>query len=57
MQVVLDEKLCYEHPLNFHPLDNSKTTSISCEDLIRYLDAMHHPPVFLDLETEADDGA
>ena len=30
--------------LNFHPLVNSKTTTISREDLVKFLDATGHPP-------------
>lgn len=42
--VVIDEALFEEEPLNFHPLDNAMTTSISAEDLRRFLQAEAHPP-------------
>ena len=30
--------------LNFHPLVNSRTTTISREGLVKFLDATGHPP-------------
>ena len=44
VSVVLDRKMFEEEPLNFHPLDNSMTTSIASDDLIRFLEAEQHPP-------------
>ena len=46
--VVLDADLRDEDPLNFHPLDNTMTTAISCDDLVRFLQAYGHPPRFID---------
>jgi len=48
VQVVLDKTLLEMNPLNFHPLDNSKTTAISSGDLIKFLNATHHPPIVMD---------
>jgi Ala-tRNA(Pro) deacylase len=48
VEVVLDAALMEMHPLNFHPLDNSKTTAVSAPDLVRFLESTGHPPVFLD---------
>jgi Ala-tRNA(Pro) deacylase len=48
--VVLDRALVEYERLNLHPLDNSMTTSIATLDLIRFLEATGHPPVFLDPE-------
>ncbi|HEX2216974.1 MAG TPA: YbaK/EbsC family protein [Xanthobacteraceae bacterium] len=42
--VVLDAAMMRHATLNFHPLDNTMTTSISCDGLIRFLDATGHPP-------------
>jgi Ala-tRNA(Pro) deacylase len=44
VRVVLGRQLFDHEPLNFHPLDNSMTTSISGNDLIRFLEAEGHPP-------------
>jgi Ala-tRNA(Pro) deacylase len=42
--VVLDEALLAHETLNFHPLVNSRTTSIGSADLIRFLEASGHSP-------------
>lgn len=42
--VALDEELLEDDPLNFHPLDNSKTTSVSKQGLLRFLAAERHEP-------------
>ena len=47
VRVALDEELLTTEPLNFHPLDNSKTTSISRAGLIRFLEAEGHSPKIL----------
>jgi Ala-tRNA(Pro) deacylase len=49
VQVVLDEKMLEREPLNFHPLDNSMTSSISRDGLIQFLEAENHPPVIVSL--------
>ncbi|TBW36139.1 prolyl-tRNA synthetase associated domain-containing protein [Siculibacillus lacustris] len=42
--VVLDAPLL-DHPiLNFHPLENTATTSIGRDDLVRFLTLSGHPP-------------
>ncbi len=51
VRVVLDRKMFEKEPLNFHPLDNSMTTSISRDDLIRFLEAENHPPQIIAIET------
>ena len=50
VQVVLDKALLDMHPLNFHPLDNCKTTAISAGGLTRFLDMTNHPPLYMDFE-------
>ena len=47
VRVGLDADLLAGEPLNFHPLDNSKTTSVSREGLLRFLEAEGHPPKIL----------
>lgn len=49
VRVVLDRQMLEAGPLNFHPLDNAMTTSISAQDLIRFLEAENHPPEYIDL--------
>ena len=51
VRVVLDRKMFDKEPLNFHPLDNSMTTSISSGDLIRFLEAENHSPRIVSIET------
>jgi Ala-tRNA(Pro) deacylase len=51
--VVLDSALLTHDPLNFHPLTNAATTSISPDDLIAFLRAEGHDPLILDLSTTA----
>ncbi len=46
--VALDRQMLEVDPLNFHPLDNTKTTAISTDGLLRFLQATDHPPVMLD---------
>jgi Ala-tRNA(Pro) deacylase len=42
--VVIDRALLARDPLNFHPLVNTRTTTIAAADLVRFLEAAHHPP-------------
>ena len=48
--MVLDKGLMDHDPLNFHPLDNSMTTAISAADLITFLKAENHDPLYIDLD-------
>jgi Ala-tRNA(Pro) deacylase len=48
VQLALDRALTETGTLNFHPLNNTKTTSISTEGLLRFLEATRHTPVLLD---------
>ncbi len=43
VQVALDADLLAAEPLNFHPLDNSMTTTVSTAGLLRFLEAENHP--------------
>ncbi|MFZ0492929.1 MAG: prolyl-tRNA synthetase associated domain-containing protein, partial [Acidimicrobiia bacterium] len=49
VQVVLDRGLIEADPLNFHPLDNTMTTAITSNDLLRFLEATGHAPIVIDL--------
>ncbi len=51
VQMVLDKALLDHDPLNFHPLDNARTTAIAPGDLLRFLEAVGHPPLILDLDS------
>ena len=48
VQIVLDRQMLEQEPLNFHPLDNTKTTAISADGLVRFLEATGHSPELLD---------
>ena len=50
VQVVLDVALLDIEPLNFHPLDNTKTTAIAPGDLIKFLEASNHTPQLVNFE-------
>lgn len=47
VQLVLDETLANAPIVNFHPLDNSQTTTISGQDLLRFVRSHQHEPVIL----------
>ena len=47
--VVLERRLAEAALVNFHPLDNSQTTTLSGPDLMRFLRACGHEPILLDL--------
>jgi Ala-tRNA(Pro) deacylase len=51
VQLVVDRAILGDEPLNFHPLDNARTTSITTEDFLRFLTAEDHPPTLIDLAT------
>ncbi len=44
VKVALDAELIEAEPLNFHPLDNSRTTTVSRAGLLQFLEAVGHPP-------------
>jgi len=44
VSVVLDERLLEISPLNFHPLRNDRTTTITTSDFLKFLDRVEHPP-------------
>lgn len=50
VQVVLDQAMLERGPLNFHPLDNGMTTTLSVDDFLRFLEAEGHPPEVVDLD-------
>jgi Ala-tRNA(Pro) deacylase len=42
--VVLDAAMMEHETLNYHPLTNTRTTAISRDDLVKFLEATGHPP-------------
>jgi Ala-tRNA(Pro) deacylase len=48
LQIALDRAMMEMNPLNFHPLDNTKTTALSPKGLLRFLEATSHTPDLLD---------
>jgi Ala-tRNA(Pro) deacylase len=48
VKVAVDTAIMDRDPLNCHPLDNAQTTSISSEDLLKFLEAEGHKAQFID---------
>jgi Ala-tRNA(Pro) deacylase len=44
VSVVLQQAMLAQDPLNFHPLENTRTTAIAPADLVRFLEACGHAP-------------
>ena len=51
--IVLDRKMLDHDPLNYHPLDNDRTTAIVPADLLRFVAACGHRPRIVDLDAIA----
>jgi Ala-tRNA(Pro) deacylase len=50
VRVALDTGLRSQETWNAHPLTNTMTTAIPTEDMLRFLEAVDHRPVWVDLE-------
>ena len=50
VQVVLDSAMLKETLLNYHPLVNTRTTSIRPADLVRFIESCGHRPATLNLD-------
>ena len=48
--VVLDRAMLGCDPLNYHPLENDRTTAIAPADLLRFIAACGHEPCIIDLD-------
>lgn len=48
-KIVLDQNFFHFDGINFHPLDNSVTCTISPNDLLKFLTATGHSPQIVDL--------
>ncbi|MBV9860571.1 MAG: prolyl-tRNA synthetase associated domain-containing protein [Alphaproteobacteria bacterium] len=46
--VVLDRAMLAQDPLNYHPLENDRTTAIAPADLLRFIAACGHTPRLID---------
>lgn len=58
--VAIYEDLLLHKQLNFHPLVNDQTTTISSTDLVRFLEATGHQPILLEstqVESKPDNSA
>ena len=51
--VVLDAEMIRHQVLNYHPLVNTKTTSLASQDLIKFLEATGHVPKITAVTGEA----
>ncbi len=49
VKIVLDRGMLAHDPLNFHPLENDRTTAIAPADLLRFIAWCGHWPQILDL--------
>jgi Ala-tRNA(Pro) deacylase len=47
--LVLEKAMLAHDPLNYHPLENDRTTAIATSDLLRFIEACGHQPVILDI--------
>jgi len=54
VRVVLDRGMLEYDPLNYHPLENDRTTAIAPADLLRFISACGHIPIILELGGSAE---
>ena len=54
VRVVLDRGMLECAPLNYHPLENDRTTAIAPADLLRFIAACGHTPIILELGGSAE---
>jgi Ala-tRNA(Pro) deacylase len=47
--VVLQRAMLEHDPLNYHPLENTRTTAIAPGDRVRFLEATGHSPRLVDI--------
>jgi Ala-tRNA(Pro) deacylase len=53
VSIVLDAAMMRHALLNYHPLDNTQTTTIGRDDLVRFLEATGHRPRILGVSEES----
>jgi Ala-tRNA(Pro) deacylase len=49
VRVALDTGLRGQEVWNAHPLTNDRTTALRTEDMLRFLEAVDHPPVWIEV--------
>ena len=52
VQLVIDRALLADDAFSGHPGRSTSTVRMAREDLLRYAEAVNHPPVFIDLPAE-----
>ena len=52
--VILDAEMMTRDRLNYHPLENTATTGIARDDLLRFIRACGHEPRIMDIRGAAD---
>jgi Ala-tRNA(Pro) deacylase len=55
--VVLERAMLGRDPLNYHPLENDRTTAVAPADLLRFIAACGHPPRILGLGADGENAA
>jgi Ala-tRNA(Pro) deacylase len=45
VRVVLDAEMLKQEPLNYHPLRNDRTISVSKDDLLKFIASCGHTPM------------
>jgi Ala-tRNA(Pro) deacylase len=53
LTVVLDKEMLDHDPLNYHPLENTRTTAVAPADLLRFVADCGHTPRIVDLAVAA----
>ena len=48
--VLLDKLMLGHDPLNYHPLENDRTTAVAPADLLRFIEACGHRPRIVDFD-------
>ena len=47
VQVVLDKEMMEQELINYHPLTNTATTTITPDDLMKFMHFTHHEPIIV----------
>lgn len=56
VRVVLDKPMMEHELLNYHPLENTATTNIRREDLLKFIGSCGHSPEIVAVSETADEG-
>ena len=54
VRIVLDRGMLECDPLNYHPLENDRTTAIAPTDLLRFITACGHTPIIVAFDAKND---